>query len=166
MSHQCCLRDGPKSPSRVSERSLQSKSPNRCIHFLGDSPHLPSSTRSVFVSFTSGLYQFLSPSHQLISKQREVMSSSRCLVRRSNPKFEKIHRKVQSHSIKHFTPQQIPILDTWNTILCLSFLFGFSKSLLSFCHIFVTGGIGKNGSTVAVSRLFLQFNYSSVHFFN
>lgn len=47
---------------------------------------------------------------------------------------------------------QIPVLENWNVILCLCFLFGFSKSLVSFCHIFVTGGSGKNGSTVAVSH--------------
>lgn len=48
---------------------------------------------------------------------------------------------------------QIPILGNLNMVLNAFFLIGFSKSLISFCHIFVTGGSGKNGSTVAVSHL-------------
>lgn len=50
-----------------------------------------------------------------------------------------------------FRNWQIPLLESWNMILCVSFLVGFSKSLVSFSHIFITGGSGKNGSTVAVS---------------
>ncbi|XP_031640940.1 cholinephosphotransferase 1 isoform X2 [Contarinia nasturtii] len=44
---------------------------------------------------------------------------------------------------------KIPLFQSWNMILCVSFLIGFSKSLVSFSHIFITGGSGKNGSTVA-----------------
>lgn len=61
---------------------------------------------------------------------------------------------------------QIPLLESWNMILCVSFLIGFSKSLVSFSHIFITGGSGKNGSTVAVSRHWFFFLLHFVLFFS
>lgn len=64
-----------------------------------------------------------------------------------------------------FSPIQIPLLDSTNLLLCACFLFGFGRSFISFCDIFKTGGIGKNGSTVAVSHFcFLSLSHIHKHF--
>lgn len=76
----------------------------------------------------------------------------------NNHKTDKKYSNKNKSMFITFRNWQIPVLDSWNMILCVSFLIGFSKSLVSFSHIFITGGSGKNGSTVAVSQLlFLLF---------
>lgn len=46
---------------------------------------------------------------------------------------------------------------TWNYIVCAVFSSGFLQVLVSFCQIFNNGGIGKNGSTVAVRDIQIYF---------
>lgn len=47
---------------------------------------------------------------------------------------------------------QVPLIGgSWNYGVCGVFTFGFAQMLITFCQTFRAGGVGKNGSTVAVS---------------
>lgn len=46
---------------------------------------------------------------------------------------------------------------TWNHVPVLSFSFGYFQVFLSFLNSFVIGGVGKNGSTVAVRILYVFY---------
>lgn len=50
----------------------------------------------------------------------------------------------------------MPFFDyPFNFIVCLIFFSGYVQMIIEFLKMFITGGIGKNGSTVAV-RIYLE----------